>query len=820
MDIPPATSPSDRFAHAAALESAIRAAEFGGLERRDAEPVHVEGTIDGIYIVFESFPGLELALESLDPRVGRAHPELRAVRDAIVNGERVVRATVFVPDGTLGYFLRRIEQYAETSDLDSVRHRNLLDRIQSIGLASIEELWTDEPDAFPEPDQLVWWEVWLRSRDGEELARLKTFASAVNAPVSRQTLMFADRTVAMIEATAAQLSSALDVLDDLAEVRRPRQPAEVLAGETAVEQAAWVRALADRIEPARPDAPAVCVVDTGVHQPHPLLSASLDPVDCHACDPTWTVMDHEGHGTEMAGLALLGNFGDVMLSEGPVRPLHRLESVKLVPPPPARNPPELYGAVTADAASLVEVQAPHRSRVFSVAVTAQDLAPAAAGSIVVGQPSSWSAAVDALAAGLGIAIGNDGVVFLDEEDVSQRRLFLFSAGNVSVLEDAHLARSDLEPVEDPGQAWNAVTVGAFTEKASMEHASADFDGWTALAPDGELSPFSRTSVAFSRSWPIKPDIVCEGGNAARSPNGFTFDTPDVLSLLTSKAPIHDQRLLTVTRETSAATALAANVAVQICSSYPSLWPETVRALLVHSAEWTAPMRAHFGGAATRSAKVALQRRYGMGVPDATRALRSAADALTLIAQDTIHPFDGEGRMREMHLHDLPWPTEVLAELGSAEVRLRITLSYFIEPNPGRRGWARRYSYASHGLRYEVRRPTESTLEFRQRINQMARQEEERRPSASDATEWVFGPDQRTAGSLHSDIWTGTAADLAERGMIAVFPVTGWWKERKERDGSERGARYALVVSIQTDAENVDIWTPVAQELGIPIEVEI
>ena len=33
-----------------------------------------------------------------------------------------------------------------------------------------------------------------------------------------------------------------------------------------------------------------------------------------------------------------------------------------------------------------------------------------------------------------------------------------------------------------------------------------------------------------------------------------------------------------------------------------------------------------------------------------------------------------------------------------------------------------------------------------------------------------------------------------------------------------GARYSLVVSIETEAEDVDIWTPVAQKLGIPVEV--
>jgi hypothetical protein len=233
------------------------------------------------------------------------------------------------------------------------------------------------------------------------------------------------------------------------------------------------------------------------------------------------------------------------------------------------------------------------------------------------------------------------------------------------------------------------------------------------------------------------------------------------------------------------------------------------------------MREQLEHAGTRREKVALHRRYGMGVPDLTRAIRSARDALSLVVQDVIHPFDGEGRTREMHLHDLPWPKDELAALGESPVRMRVTLSYFIEPNPGRRGWVRRYSYASHGLRFDVRRATESTEDFRKRVNARAREENERRPqSDGDASEWFFGPDQRTAGSLHTDIWRGTAADLAERGVLAIFPVSGWWKERKERDHSSRGARYALIVSIETDAADVDIWTPGAQEVGVEVDVDV
>jgi hypothetical protein len=154
------------------------------------------------------------------------------------------------------------------------------------------------------------------------------------------------------------------------------------------------------------------------------------------------------------------------------------------------------------------------------------------------------------------------------------------------------------------------------------------------------------------------------------------------------------------------------------------------------------------------------------------------------------------------------------------VRLRITLSYFVEPNPGRRGWKKRHRYASHGLRFEVKGPTESTEEFQKRLNKMALEEDEVKPATGgDASEWYLGEQARNRGSLHSDILSCNAADLAERGVIAVYPVSGWWKDQPNRDCSEKGARYALIVSIETPGIETDIWTPVAQQVGVPVVVE-
>lgn len=408
------------------------------------------------------------------------------------------------------------------------------------------------------------------------------------------------------------------------------------------------------------------------------------------------------------------------------------------------------------------------------------------------------------------------------------RLFVVSAGNVRDVKagDDHLARSDLEPVEDPGQSWNALTVGAYSQHDDMSGAPLDFAGYTPIAARNELSPTSRTSVTFDRKrWPFKPEVVAPGGNVAASPDSNEVDTPPNLAILTTRLQGPGEGYFTTTRDTSAATAFVASIAADVCASYPGLRPETVRALVVHSAQWTDVMKARFDNSSgSKAALVSLLRRYGMGVPDGARALRSAADALTLVAEAVIHPYEQDDggtslRVREMNLHELPWPVAELEALGSASVRLRVTLSYFVEPNPSSRGWTGRYVYPSHGLRFAMRRPEESVESFRRRINIRARGEGERVATGETERGWLFGTNQQqSAGSLHTDIWTGTAADLASKGAIAVYPVAGWWKSRGREDQSAQGVHYSLVVSIESPEVEVDLWTPVQQQVATVVEI--
>ena len=174
-------------------------------------------------------------------------------------------------------------------------------------------------------------------------------------------------------------------------------------------------------------------------------------------------------------------------------------------------------------------------------------------------------------------------------------------------------------------------------------------------------------------------------------------------------------------------------------------------------------------------------------------------------------------MNHLHLYRLPWPKEALLELGGQEVEVRITLSYFIEPNPGRAGWRHRHRYASTRLRFDLQRVHESEEAFEKRLNQAALADDEQRQTVeSDSQKWRFGSRVRERGSLHSDVFLCTGAELSECGLLGIYPKSGWWKDQPSRARSpEAAVPYALIVSLETEAQNVDIWTPVYQMLKVP-----
>lgn len=802
---PPRTfNPSrDRSIHGNALRDQLR--ELRSAAQAVSESIQGAGVDEqpGIQIDFESFPDVELAFESLARE--RSGIELMNVRE--LDGRS--RATVFVPDGKLDQFDKLINDYLEEKrDCRGIVRDNsrLLETIQHIRAATLEELWTDDLELFPtNDDERFWWEAWLPvRRNRQQVVRtLQRGAELQDLRVASGQLEFPERTVMLVHGCAKQIKNSIIMLNNIAELRRAKETAEFFDIMRSSEQLEWLEELLSRTRFPQdgPDVPYVCLLDTGVNREHPLLLPVLESTDMHTCVPAWGSSDSVGHGTQMAGLALAGNLTDVLAGVNLIEFDHRLESVKLLPldRSNATAPPH-YGHRTKEAVSRPEITAPSRSRVFAMTVTARDGRDR-------GRPSSWSASLDSLALGDGI----------------NGRLMIVAAGNAddSALTD-YPDSNATDGIHDPGQAWNVLTVGAFTNLVRITEP--DASDHVPIAERGALSPFSTTSLTWHSLWALKPDIVLEGGNAYKDRYGAAV--PSSLSLLTTNHR-PDQAVFITANATSAATALASRLAAQVMAVYPSLWPETIRALIVHSAEWTSSMKKMFlpkDRTPSKSDFIRLVRWCGFGVPDLDRALWSVSNSLTMVIQENLTPFEKvsgkDTSFRDMHYHELPWPVHALTDLGQTDVEMRVTLSYFIEPSPSRRGHRSRYQYQSHGLRFDIKRPTESIREFRSRINRFTRDGEERPKSTSDDPNWIIGSQGRHQGSIHTDIWRGPAADLANRGLIAVCPSTGWWKTRTAQRRYEESVKYALVVSIRAPKTDVDLYAEIENVVATRTEVGV
>ena len=757
----------------------------------------------GLQIEFVSQPNIELAFQSLAEERGKDGSkkiELLSIRS---DGERTY-ANVFVPEGKLDHFENYVAEYLEEKkdrNGNARDHKPLLNTIESIRSAELRALWTDEPSLLPEDvEEPFWWEVWLPVRGNRHAVMddFKTLAELSGCRVGNQHANFPERTVMLMHGSQKQFSASVMTLNCVAELRRAKDTADFFDEMGVQEQIEWQDNLLRRSQfaPDSDRAPRVCLLDSGVNRGHPLLSPLIAANDMHTVDPTGLTDDAANHGTGMAGLAAYGDLTDALATQDPITVEHRLESVRLLAAGGANaGPATLHAQLFSDAVARSEIAYPNRKRLFCSAVTASDYRDR-------GRPSSWSALVDSLAA------DSDGAGGFP-------RLFVLSAGNTvdAAAWATYPASLSTNLVHDPGQAWNALTVGACTNKIDTQDAN-----YTAVSPDGGLSPYTTTSAGWEKSaWPLKPDVVLEGGNLGN--NGYGPIGMSSLHLLsTNNRP--QQRLFTAFNATSAASALCARMAAQIATIYPDLRPETIRALIVHSAEWTDAMRAAYLPAAPGKADFAwLVRHCGWGQPDLDRALWSAANSLTLVIEDSLHPFKKVGgkspESRDMNLHSLPWPREELEALGDSRVQMRVTLSYFVEPNPSARGSTSKYHYPSHRLRFDVQRPLDgSTDDFVARMNAAANREDEGDPINPGDPNWCLGERQRHRGSLHQDIWEGTAAELASRGFLAVYPAAGWWRTRPALERYNLPARYSLIVSIRTEQTEIDLYNAVAQKVAI------
>lgn len=765
---------------------------------------------DAIYVTFISEWGYPLKFDQLHQNTDRPTYQIVNIKQEKhpeQENQYRYRVALMLTMGGISHFIKKAEQYLtentkdrEGNITDTPKSNPLIANIANIKLATLEAFWSDDPEIpFPDENEIVWWEVWFRktANDHDRITNVVNNLEEFGAQIGQLQLDFPEHFVRLIKASANQLSESLMLLDNLAELRHPQELSDFITqdGISISDKEQWLQDLSERTENRfTENSVLICLLDSGVTNQHALINPSLPDERLYTWIEDWGKFDSErggGHGTGMAGLALYGDLTQVLANSGTAQLYHGLESFKIYHPQ-SPNDPEMYGAIYEYACVTPIVDNPNHPRVFCLSVTNKDFG-------FRGRPSSSSASVDKIAFGSIL-------------DPKEPQLILVSGGNVRIENAEEFPDKNFyESVQDPAQAYNALTVGSYTRKDRID--TQQWPGWNPLAINGAMAPSNSTSGTWETQWPNKPDIVMEGGNLAHREN--EVDYKDTLQLLTTHKD-HRINIFQTFGDTSASVALASKMAAELKTEYPDYWPETIRGLMVHSAEWTDAMLQNYN-LNLETDRRALLRSVGYGVPILERAKNSANNSLTLVSQRSIHPYrleKSQPRYNEYHLYELPWPVDVLRdEIGDGDVTIKVTLSYYIEPNPGSRQhtYATNSRYHSHELDFKLIKPLEPLNEFKRRISAASSGTDENDDDTIDTSSelWTLRERIRSKGSIKKDFIKTSGVELSRRNILAVYPKNGWYRTRKQLGKIDSIVRYSLIITIEAPEQEVDLYTPVS-----------
>ncbi len=791
----------DETGHSSALRDAYETA-IDSFQREGVILQNRVESVNGSYLNFKVSKA-SMVEDSLDTARGAQLMNIRPVEE----DEHEEEVTVFLPQENNRWFTKKLTEYNREPEVivdenGGVRRRNrknkkLVNAVSEIHAAELKHFFSSPEElrllVDGEVARVV--EVWFSEELYDE-AGVHVKLAALGVEHGVRTLAFNSVAILLVKVTSLQLQQVLHALSGITEFRLYRSPS-VLLGTGEIEAEEWEQIIKNDVIRAENPLVRIAVLDTGINPHHRLLADYLPSERCLSAIASGNTFDQENHGTGIASLALYGDLTDVIYNKQRVRVTSDLTSVKMLSLNEGeRNLPEMYALITEDAIHLGRDSG---ASILCSAVTDRDTEVADA------KASSTSSAIDD-------TLYNNGAC---------DSILLISAGNVE--RTGGLQYPDylyLRNIQDPAQAWNAITVGAYTNKVAIS--DPNYRGLNAIAPADGLSPFSSTSIQWGAN-AIKPEIVMEGGNAVRGIED-SLDTPDDLSLVAA----HGGDGLVPGKfgpfnATSAATGLAARLASKIKYYNPGLCALSIRALLIHSAEWTVQMKELCKDAQGDLNVKTILHSCGYGVPNEQKAIVSSDSRVTFIAEDTIKPFAlGSGnklKFGRMNLYQMPWPKDLLADMVDQIVRLKITLSYYIKPSPGIRSQLNKYSFQSIRLKFDVCGAHESRREFENRIKRCSDEGEERPPRDPElANRWTIGINNRNQGSIISDSFETTGAAMAGCDTIAIYPSGGWFKNKPENLDIE--IPYSLVVTLESPEEEVQLYNEVETTIANRVQVAI
>jgi hypothetical protein len=532
-----------------------------------------------------------------------------------------------------------------------------------------------------------------------------------------------------------------------------------------------------------PNAPGLCIVDSGITSGHPLLGPALGEaaaVPAQLGDPS----DLHGHGTMVAGLAL---YGDVQacIDRRAFVPVLRLYSARVLN---ANNEFDDESLITTQMRGAIEYfRRNYGCRVFNISL-GDKRTPYNGGKV-----SPWASILDYLARELDVVIvvsaGN-----YDHEPVSPEDF------------DNHIhgyPRYLLAPparIIEPATGCIVLTVGALANSASLPPGGGASVAYRPIAQINQPSPFTRSGPGIGGS--IKPELCEYGGNYAADGNVRRLFHPAELSVV-SFSKDYLQRLFRTHVGTSYAAPRVAHIASLLWSEFPAAHGNFIRALLAASAEIPDPSRLLLESIDNN----ALRNLCGYGVPSFATAAYSDSRRVLLHAESEL-PHD------KFHIYEVPIPEEIYSVRGGK----RITITLAFDP-PVRHS---RLDYLGTKMSFRlIRGRTFEEVEnaFRQVMHVQQGAEEDESVTTTERIQAPYNCPMEPGPTARENSTLQKAAFLMKR-ATRNYGDTYFLVVRCQREwaGDEHSPqRYAIVVTLEHHGE-VDLYARIQARLRAPVRL--
>jgi hypothetical protein len=578
----------------------------------------------------------------------------------------------------------------------------------------------------------------------------------------------------------------------------------------------------EAVELTAPDAnaPAICVIDSGVQEAHTFIQPAIDQATSYCFLPGKSsdeVSDYVapgGHGTRVAGAVL---YGENVAPNGTLQLPFWIQNARVLDEnnsmPVEMFPPEAVRTV-------VERfhQGPRETRIFNHSINAS--APCRTRYM-----SAWAAEIDLLCATYDI-------------------LFVQSAGNLPLSGNNpqpgvrdHLAAGRDYPVflyeassriANPGQSLQALTVG------SVAYGSLEDGGWRTFARErGYPSAFSRSG--FSIWNVIKPEVVEYGGDNVRTATvppdvqaggRIAAACPELIrSTMFPPGPPVDRD----ETGTSFSAPKVARIAAELQRVLPDEPALLYRALIVQSARWPTWAERLFTELRRldpRHDQVRRQRLIeqasriirciGYGVPNQEAATVNTDHRTTFITK-------GETQIHasECHVYQVPIPPQLRGQADEFDIRIEATLSYVAQPRRTRRNLRR---YLSTWVDWKSSKLGEGINDFK--VRALKEEENDTEPLPGSVLPWTLHEKsdagwirdtRRNSGTVQKDWAIVKSNTLPDHFCIAVVGHQGWSHD------PDSAARYALAVTFEILGQEISIYDPLRTaviELQEQVEAEI